>query len=161
GGSTLLLLGGSQEPVPTLSSPFWAETGNYTCEFCGKQYKYYTPYQEHVALHAPITESAFSRRIEGKAQNHFEETNSSSQNSSEPYTCGACGIQFQFYNNLLEHMQSHADPSKGIEGPHNLRPLQKAILSQDVAPASQWAAGWWEHSQRGRWTEKDFWKVVA
>uniref|UniRef100_A0A2K6P553 Zinc finger protein 618 n=1 Tax=Rhinopithecus roxellana TaxID=61622 RepID=A0A2K6P553_RHIRO len=83
------------------------ETGNYTCEFCGKQYKYYTPYQEHVALHAPI-KSAFSRRVEGKAQNHFEETNSSSQNSSEPYTCGACGIQFQFYNNLLEHMQSHA-----------------------------------------------------
>lgn len=32
------------------------ETGNYTCEFCGKQYKYYTPYQEHVALHAPISE---------------------------------------------------------------------------------------------------------
>ncbi|XP_039362040.1 zinc finger protein 618 isoform X4 [Mauremys reevesii] len=162
------------------------KTGNYTCEFCGKQYKYYTPYQEHVALHAPIkfsrsplfvavktqasqsgkktpasiircstllhrspsgippasqsqmfrapnsgspgskattAESAFSRRVEGKAQNNFEETNSSSQNSSEtasplisnpfpllqkPYTCGACGIQFQFYNNLLEHMQSHA-----------------------------------------------------
>ncbi|XP_074976625.1 zinc finger protein 618 isoform X15 [Caretta caretta] len=67
--------------------------------------------------------SAFSRRVEGKVQNNFEETNSSSQNSSEtasplisnpfpllqkPYTCGACGIQFQFYNNLLEHMQSHA-----------------------------------------------------
>ncbi|XP_031747872.1 zinc finger protein 618 isoform X2 [Xenopus tropicalis] len=28
--------------------------------------------------------------------------------TEEPYTCGACGIQFQFYNNLLEHMQSHA-----------------------------------------------------
>uniref|UniRef100_A0A8D0AUL9 Zinc finger protein 618 n=1 Tax=Salvator merianae TaxID=96440 RepID=A0A8D0AUL9_SALMN len=162
------------------------KTGNYTCEFCGKQYKYYTPYQEHVALHAPIkysrsplfvavktqasqsgkkppaasiircsallhrtpssvppasqaqmfrtpnsgspgskatTESAFSRRVESKMQNNLEETNSSSQNSSEtasplvsnplpllqkPYTCGACGIQFQFYNNLLEHMQSHA-----------------------------------------------------
>uniref|UniRef100_A0A670YGX2 Zinc finger protein 618 n=1 Tax=Pseudonaja textilis TaxID=8673 RepID=A0A670YGX2_PSETE len=167
------------------------KTGNYTCEFCGKQYKYYTPYQEHVALHAPISsghrlvypgasfeysypeysrsplfvavktqasqpgkktptapiircstllhrtpsgippaaspsqtfrapnsgspgskattaESAFSRRVESKLQNNFEETNSSSQNSSEPYTCGACGIQFQFYNNLLEHMQSHA-----------------------------------------------------
>lgn len=28
--------------------------------------------------------------------------------SLEPYTCGACGIQFQFYSNLLEHMQSHA-----------------------------------------------------
>lgn len=56
GGSTLLLLGGSQAPVPTLLSASWTETGNYTCEFCGKQYKYYTPYQEHVALHAPISE---------------------------------------------------------------------------------------------------------
>ncbi|XP_029467752.1 zinc finger protein 618 isoform X3 [Rhinatrema bivittatum] len=110
------------------------KTGSYTCEYCGKQYKYYTPYQEHVALHTPI-KSAFSRKVEAKTQN-FEETNNNSQHSSgrgwkrkikreeepenkgvkeekggragEPYTCGACGIQFQFYNNLLEHMQSHA-----------------------------------------------------
>ncbi|XP_050836740.1 zinc finger protein 618 isoform X12 [Serinus canaria] len=129
-----------EEPEPF--QKIGPKTGNYTCEFCGKQYKYYTPYQEHVALHAPITESAFSRRMEGKVQNNFEETNSNSQNSSaghsgtekpkekrckqnpsetasplisnpfpllqKPYTCGACGIQFQFYNNLLEHMQSHA-----------------------------------------------------
>ncbi|NWZ36446.1 ZN618 protein, partial [Brachypodius atriceps] len=185
-----------EEPEPF--QKIGPKTGNYTCEFCGKQYKYYTPYQEHVALHAPImdqqlqqaplwelpacagtssecsypefsrsplfvavktqtsqsskkspasinrscstllhrspsgvppasqsqmfrapnsgstgskaitAESAFSRRVEGKVQNNFEETNSNSQNSSEPYTCGACGIQFQFYNNLLEHMQSHA-----------------------------------------------------
>ncbi|XP_062446837.1 zinc finger protein 618 isoform X16 [Rhea pennata] len=94
-----------EEPEPF--QKIGPKTGNYTCEFCGKQYKYYTPYQEHVALHAPI-KSAFSRRVEGKGQNNFEETNSNSQNSSEPYTCGACGIQFQFYNNLLEHMQSHA-----------------------------------------------------
>nr|XP_008122523.1 PREDICTED: zinc finger protein 618 isoform X6 [Anolis carolinensis] len=109
-----------EEPEPF--QKIGPKTGNYTCEFCGKQYKYYTPYQEHVALHAPI-KSAFSRRVENKMQNNFEETNSSSQNSSEPasplasnpllllqkpYTCGACGIQFQFYNNLLEHMQSHA-----------------------------------------------------
>ncbi|XP_029419607.1 zinc finger protein 618 isoform X12 [Nannospalax galili] len=111
-----------KEEPPEPFQKIGPKTGNYTCEFCGKQYKYYTPYQEHVALHAPI-KSAFSRRVESKAQNHFEETNSSSQNSSEtasplisnpfpllqkPYTCGACGIQFQFYNNLLEHMQSHA-----------------------------------------------------
>ena len=51
----LLLLAGGHVPIPTLASP-WTETGNYTCEFCGKQYKYYTPYQEHVALHAPISE---------------------------------------------------------------------------------------------------------
>ena len=55
GGSMLLLLAGGHVPIPTLASP-WTETGNYTCEFCGKQYKYYTPYQEHVALHAPISE---------------------------------------------------------------------------------------------------------
>nr|XP_020145042.1 zinc finger protein 618 isoform X11 [Microcebus murinus] len=127
------------------------ETGNYTCEFCGKQYKYYTPYQEHVALHAPITESAFSRRVEGKAQNHFEETNSSSQNSSEtasplisnpfpllqkPYTCGACGIQFQFYNNLLEHMQSHAaDNENNIASNQSRSP--PAVVEEKWKPQAQ------------------------
>ncbi|XP_034358705.1 zinc finger protein 618 isoform X3 [Arvicanthis niloticus] len=177
-----------KEEPPEPFQKIGPKTGNYTCEFCGKQYKYYTPYQEHVALHAPIStapgweppedpdtgsecshpevtpsprfvaaktqtnqsgkkapasvvrcasllhrtppatqtqtfrtpnsgspaskaaaaENAFNRRVESKAQNHFEETNNSSQNSNEPYTCGACGIQFQFYSNLLEHMQSHA-----------------------------------------------------
>lgn len=38
----------------------------------------------------------------------------------EPYTCGACGIQFQFYNNLLEHMQSHA--GKRQQPPGSCRP---------------------------------------
>ncbi|RMB93553.1 hypothetical protein DUI87_30252 [Hirundo rustica rustica] len=111
-----------EEPEPF--QKIGPKTGNYTCEFCGKQYKYYTPYQEHVALHAPITESAFSRRVEGKVQNNFEETNSNSQNSSEPYTCGACGIQFQFYNNLLEHMQSHAaDNENNIASSQSRSPL--------------------------------------
>ncbi|KAM9069489.1 zinc finger protein 618 isoform 17-T21 [Sarcophilus harrisii] len=70
-----------KEEPPEPFQKIGPKTGNYTCEFCGKQYKYYTPYQEHVALHAPI-KSAFSRRVESKAQNNFEETNSSSQNSS-------------------------------------------------------------------------------
>uniref|UniRef100_A0A096MIR2 Zinc finger protein 618 n=1 Tax=Poecilia formosa TaxID=48698 RepID=A0A096MIR2_POEFO len=82
------------------------ETGSYVCEFCGKQYKYFNPYQEHVALHTPL-DSPFRRKLESAIQTSLVDTNSS-QNSSEPYTCGACGIQFQFYNNLLEHMQSHA-----------------------------------------------------
>uniref|UniRef100_A0A493TID0 Zinc finger protein 618 n=1 Tax=Anas platyrhynchos platyrhynchos TaxID=8840 RepID=A0A493TID0_ANAPP len=43
-----------EEPEPF--QKIGPKTGNYTCEFCGKQYKYYTPYQEHVALHAPISE---------------------------------------------------------------------------------------------------------
>uniref|UniRef100_A0A3B3RQG7 Zinc finger protein 618 n=1 Tax=Paramormyrops kingsleyae TaxID=1676925 RepID=A0A3B3RQG7_9TELE len=93
-------------------------TGSYVCEFCGKQYKYFNPYQEHVALHTPI-EGATCRKREGKMQASQGDTNSSQNSSGEwpflawvgwpkPYTCGACGIQFQFYNNLLEHMQSHA-----------------------------------------------------
>ncbi|KAF7217184.1 transcript variant X4 [Nothobranchius furzeri] len=137
----------------------FAETGSYVCEFCGKQYKYFNPYQEHVALHTPlgtfdlkasraqdctgidmskyghsqaakikskynfIFNSPFRRKLENAIQSSLVDTNSS-QNSSagtqsplvantfstsqKPYTCGACGIQFQFYNNLLEHMQSHA-----------------------------------------------------
>ncbi|XP_028318776.1 zinc finger protein 618 isoform X2 [Gouania willdenowi] len=129
----------------------FAETGSYVCEFCGKQYKYFNPYQEHVALHRPISSfdlktsrvqecgsmdmskfghsqsgrmknSPFRRKLESALQSSLVDTNSS-QNSSgtpsplvatafstsqKPYTCGACGIQFQFYNNLLEHMQSHA-----------------------------------------------------
>ncbi|XP_048368187.1 zinc finger protein 618 isoform X6 [Sphaerodactylus townsendi] len=189
------------------------KTGNYTCEFCGKQYKYYTPYQEHVALHAPIkysrsplfvavkteaspsgkkapasiircstlfhrtpsgvppasqsqmfrtpnsgspgskatTESTFSRRMESKTQNNVEETNSSSQNSSEtasplvsnpfpllqkPYTCGACGIQFQFYNNLLEHMQSHAaDNENSLASNHPRSP--PAVVEEKWKPHLQ------------------------
>ncbi|XP_053551996.1 zinc finger protein 618 isoform X4 [Bombina bombina] len=169
------------------------KTGNYTCEFCGKQYKYYTPYQEHVALHAPL-KGVFSQEVESKIHNNYEETNSNSQHSScssrthagmsdsvgggnvtswqkdavspmisspfpliqskgwkkkikrtdetdnktlkedksgkaeEPYTCGACGIQFQFYNNLLEHMQSHAaDNENNIakSQPRSLPPVEE------------------------------------
>ncbi|KAM4663710.1 zinc finger protein 618 [Discoglossus pictus] len=174
------------------------KTGNYTCEFCGKQYKYYTPYQEHVALHAPL-KSAFSQDVESKLPNNYEEANSNSQHSSErflsgssrthagmsdtvagggnvsnwqkdsaspmipgsfpmiqskgwkkkikgrkedadnktikeekggkaeePYTCGACGIQFQFYNNLLEHMQSHAADNENNIGTSQTRSLPPA-----------------------------------
>ncbi|KAG9469423.1 hypothetical protein GDO78_020536 [Eleutherodactylus coqui] len=57
------------------------KTGNYMCEFCGKQYKYYTPYQEHVALHTPI-KSVFNQDVEAKQPNNYEEANSNSQHSS-------------------------------------------------------------------------------
>ncbi|KAA8584533.1 hypothetical protein FQN60_008318 [Etheostoma spectabile] len=109
-----------EEPVEPYQK-IGPKTGSYVCEFCGKQYKYFNPYQEHVALHTPM-DSPFRRKLEGAIQSSLVDTNSS-QNSSgtpsplvastfsttqKPYTCGACGIQFQFYNNLLEHMQSHA-----------------------------------------------------
>ncbi|KAM6431266.1 zinc finger protein 618 isoform 15-T15 [Liasis olivaceus] len=95
-----------EEPEPF--QKIGPKTGNYTCEFCGKQYKYYTPYQEHVALHAPI----------------------------KPYTCGACGIQFQFYNNLLEHMQSHAaDNENNIASNQPRSP--PAVVEEKWKPQSQ------------------------
>ncbi|XP_046695007.1 zinc finger protein 618 isoform X1 [Silurus meridionalis] len=99
------------------------KTGSYTCEFCGKQYKYFNPYQEHVALHTPM-KSSFSLKIESKTsvQPSRGDANSSQSSSDaaspmvasafptsqKAYTCGSCGIQFQFYSNLMEHMQSHA-----------------------------------------------------
>ncbi|KAM8873412.1 zinc finger protein 618 isoform 1-T1 [Synchiropus picturatus] len=138
-----------EEPIEPFQK-IGPKSGNYVCEFCGKQYKYFNPYQEHVALHAPlgtlrdikaaqiqecgsmdlskygqsgkIKNSPFKRKLESVIQSSLVDTNSS-QNSSgtpsplvatsftatqKPYSCGACGIQFQFYNNLLEHMQSHA-----------------------------------------------------
>ncbi|XP_013864849.1 zinc finger protein 618 isoform X4 [Austrofundulus limnaeus] len=150
-----------EEPVEPYQK-IGPKTGSYVCEFCGKQYKYFNPYQEHVALHTPLSSfdlktsraqecgsidmskfghsqagkikspnkalnnSPFKRKLESAIQSSLVDTNSS-QNSSagtpsplvassfstvqKPYTCGACGIQFQFYNNLLEHMQSHAGES--------------------------------------------------
>ncbi|XP_066436106.1 zinc finger protein 618 isoform X3 [Eleutherodactylus coqui] len=66
---------------------------------------------------SPMTSSSFPL-MQGKGWKkkikRKEETNNKSVKDEksgkveEPYTCGACGIQFQFYNNLLEHMQSHA-----------------------------------------------------
>ncbi|XP_055515893.1 zinc finger protein 618 isoform X3 [Leucoraja erinacea] len=59
-----------------------SKTGSYICEYCGKRYKYYTPYQEHVALHASSdAESPLVKRNEAKLPNACEENNSS-QNSS-------------------------------------------------------------------------------
>ncbi|KAG5840878.1 hypothetical protein ANANG_G00193360 [Anguilla anguilla] len=169
------------------------KTGSYVCEYCGKQYKYFNPYQEHVALHTPInrslrdmqsprsqqrsadvskhvtpksghpksghnqTEGAFCRKMEGKIQTSVGETNSSQNTSGtkkpmvpgsfpvvqKPYTCGACGIQFQFYNNLLEHMQSHAadnenhinvDPTK-ISATPTSTPTPTATPAPAPAPA--------------------------
>nr|XP_044634917.1 zinc finger protein 618 isoform X10 [Equus asinus] len=164
------------------------ETGNYTCEFCGKQYKYYTPYQEHVALHAPISTapgweppddpdtgsecshpevSPSPRFVAAKTQTNqsgkkapasvvrcatllhrtppatqtqtFRTPNSGSPASkatAEPYTCGACGIQFQFYNNLLEHMQSHAADNENNMASNQSR-SPPAVVEEKWKPQAQ------------------------
>ncbi|CDQ76207.1 unnamed protein product [Oncorhynchus mykiss] len=42
-----------EEPQVEPFQKMGPKTGSYVCEFCGKQYKYFNPYQEHVALHQP------------------------------------------------------------------------------------------------------------
>ncbi|XP_047185439.1 zinc finger protein 618 isoform X9 [Scophthalmus maximus] len=98
-----------EEPVEPYQK-IGPKTGSYVCEFCGKQYKYFNPYQEHVALHTPmgsfdmkasrvqecgsmdmskfshsqagkIKNSPFRRKLESAIQSSLVDTNSS-QNSS-------------------------------------------------------------------------------
>ncbi|CAN9504319.1 unnamed protein product [Ophioblennius macclurei] len=89
------------------------KTGSYICEFCGKQYKYFNPYQEHVALHTPIgsfeiktarvqecggidmskfghsqsgkiKNSPYRRKLESAIQSSLVDTNSSQNSSGTP-----------------------------------------------------------------------------
>ncbi|XP_056112711.1 zinc finger protein 618 isoform X2 [Rhinichthys klamathensis goyatoka] len=125
------------------------KTGSYTCEYCGKQYKYFNPYQEHVALHAPM-KGTYGLKMEGKMSSQSGQSSradvNNSQNSSDTpnsrtyaslpspqktYTCGACGIQFQFYNNLLEHMQSHAADNENHVKDDSPKPSQAPVATQE------------------------------
>ncbi|XP_040180314.1 zinc finger protein 618 isoform X4 [Rana temporaria] len=56
----------------------------------------------------------WKKKIKRKEENNKLVKEEKSGKTEEPYTCGACGIQFQFYNNLLEHMQSHAADENSI-----------------------------------------------
>ncbi|XP_053474455.1 zinc finger protein 618 isoform X3 [Ictalurus furcatus] len=94
------------------------KTGSYTCEFCGKQYKYFNPYQEHVALHTPM--NATSPMVA-----------SAFPTSQKAYTCGSCGIQFQFYSNLMEHMQSHAADNENHTKEDSAKACQAPAPSQE------------------------------
>lgn len=90
------------------------KSGSYVCEFCGKQYKYFNPYQEHVALHTPMgtfdlkplkapdssgldiskyghspasklkTDSPFRRKLESTFQSSLVDTNSLQNSSGAP-----------------------------------------------------------------------------
>uniref|UniRef100_A0A8C6T205 Zinc finger protein 618 n=1 Tax=Neogobius melanostomus TaxID=47308 RepID=A0A8C6T205_9GOBI len=87
------------------------KSGSYVCEFCGKQYKYFNPYQEHVALHTPmgsfdlkplkapessgldiskyspaskLKNSPFRRKLESTFQSSLVDTNSLQNSSGAP-----------------------------------------------------------------------------
>ncbi|KAM8829282.1 zinc finger protein 618 isoform 4-T10 [Spinachia spinachia] len=101
-----------EEPVEPYQK-IGPKTGSYVCEFCGKQYKYFNPYQEHVALHTPmgsfdlktsrvqecasmdrskfghsqtgrIKNTPFRRKLESAIQSSVVDTNSSQNSSGTP-----------------------------------------------------------------------------
>ncbi|XP_063745633.1 zinc finger protein 618 isoform X5 [Eleginops maclovinus] len=101
-----------EEPVEPYQK-IGPKTGSYVCEFCGKQYKYFNPYQEHVALHTPmgafdlktsrvqecgsmdmskfapsqtgkIKHIPFRRKLESAIQSSLVDTNSSQNSSGTP-----------------------------------------------------------------------------
>ncbi|KAM8829285.1 zinc finger protein 618 isoform 7-T13 [Spinachia spinachia] len=71
-----------EEPVEPYQK-IGPKTGSYVCEFCGKQYKYFNPYQEHVALHTPM-DTPFRRKLESAIQSSVVDTNSSQNSSGTP-----------------------------------------------------------------------------
>ncbi|XP_032904681.1 zinc finger protein 618-like isoform X3 [Amblyraja radiata] len=108
-----------------------SKTGSYICEYCGKRYKYYTPYQEHVALHASSdAESPLVKRNEAKLPNACEENNSSQNSSggasvqkSDPpsvkngSTCQTCGNEHKHCTCLRQqahNSRSRADNENSI-----------------------------------------------
>ncbi|XP_072344440.1 zinc finger protein 618 isoform X2 [Scyliorhinus torazame] len=107
----------TEQVEETVRSP-GSKTGSYICEYCGKRYKYYTPYQEHVALHASSdAESPLGKRNEAKLPNTCEENNNNSQNSSggtsvqksglssvkNGSTCQSCGNEHKHCTCLRQH----------------------------------------------------------
>ncbi|XP_041428191.1 zinc finger protein 618 isoform X10 [Xenopus laevis] len=66
------------------------------------------PVREEKGAKIEVALDTSAMREESGSQMVQTSSRDTAPSTLEPYTCGACGIQFQFYNNLLEHMQSHA-----------------------------------------------------
>ncbi|XP_073397475.1 zinc finger protein 618 isoform X5 [Dendrobates tinctorius] len=92
---------------------------------------------------SPMTSSSFplmqgkgwKKRIKRKVEtNNKSVKTEKSSKVEEPYTCGACGIQFLFYSNLLEHMQSHAADNENTITTNQTRSLPPAEESWKSQP---------------------------
>uniref|UniRef100_A0A8C9YHQ7 Zinc finger protein 618 n=1 Tax=Sander lucioperca TaxID=283035 RepID=A0A8C9YHQ7_SANLU len=84
-----------EEPVEPYQK-IGPKTGSYVCEFCGKQYKYFNPYQEHVALHTPMGKSVYLQQcsivrldVTADNENHTK--------GDSPKTSSASGPQEQLW----------------------------------------------------------------
>ncbi|KAM4021046.1 zinc finger protein 618 isoform 6-T6 [Anomaloglossus baeobatrachus] len=92
---------------------------------------------------SPMTSSSFplmqgkvwKKKIKRKVEmNNKPVKKEKSGKVEEPYTCGACGIQFLFYSNLLEHMQSHAADNENNITTNQTRSLPPAAENWKPQP---------------------------
>uniref|UniRef100_A0A3P8PEW9 C2H2-type domain-containing protein n=1 Tax=Astatotilapia calliptera TaxID=8154 RepID=A0A3P8PEW9_ASTCA len=133
-----------EEPVEPYQK-IGPKTGSYVCEFCGKQYKYFNPYQEHVALHTPmgsfdlktsrvqecgsmdmskfghsqtgkIKNSPFRRKLESAIQSSLVDTNSSQNSSGTPSPLVATSFSTAQTDNE-NHTKGDSPKTSSVSGP--------------------------------------------
>ncbi|CAJ1070631.1 zinc finger protein 618 isoform X3 [Xyrichtys novacula] len=149
-----------EEPVEPYQK-IGPKTGSYVCEYCGKQYKYFNPYQEHVALHTPmgsfdlkasrvpecgsidmskfghspaakIKNSPFRRKLESAIQSSLVDTNSSQNSSGTPSPLVASTFTTAQTDNE-NHTKGDSPKTSSVSGPQE--PLWRGSQTQAPAPA--------------------------
>ncbi|XP_060768280.1 zinc finger protein 618 isoform X3 [Neoarius graeffei] len=130
------------------------KTGSYTCEFCGKQYKYFNPYQEHVALHTPM-KSSFGLKIDGKTSVQPSRGDANSSQSSSDATSPMVASAFPASQTDNEN-HTKEDTAKACQAP---APSQEQTwkspqpAQRNHVPSSYPAC----ESQFGRKRREDLW----
>ncbi|XP_019735205.1 zinc finger protein 618 isoform X3 [Hippocampus comes] len=157
----MIPIDGLKEEEPVESYPkIGPKTGSFVCEFCGKQYKYFNPYQEHVALHTPMSSfdltasrvqecgsldmskfghsqtdkiktSHFRRKLENALQSSLVDTNSSRNSSGTPSPLVATSFPTPQTDNE-NHTKGDSPKASSASGPQE--PLWRASPAQAPHP---------------------------
>ncbi|XP_051906349.1 zinc finger protein 618 isoform X3 [Hippocampus zosterae] len=157
----MIPIDGLKEEEPVESYPkIGPKTGSFVCEFCGKQYKYFNPYQEHVALHTPMSSfdltasrvqecgsldmskfghsqtdkiktSHFRRKLENALQSSLVDTNSSRNSSGTPSPLVATSFPTPQTDNE-NHTKGDSPKASSASGPQE--PLWRVSPAQAPHP---------------------------
>ncbi|XP_061657289.1 zinc finger protein 618 isoform X3 [Syngnathoides biaculeatus] len=149
-----------EEPIESYHK-IGPKTGSFVCEFCGKQYKYFNPYQEHVALHTPMSSfdlkasrvqecgsldmskfghsqtdkmksSQFRRKLENALQSSLIDTNSSQNSSGTPSPLVATSFPTPQTDNE-NHTKGDSPKASSASGPQE--PLWRMSPAQASHPS--------------------------
>ncbi|XP_077479096.1 zinc finger protein 618 isoform X5 [Stigmatopora argus] len=149
-----------EEPIESYHK-IGPKTGSFVCEFCGKQYKYFNPYQEHVALHTPmssfdlkasrvqecgsldmskfshsqtdkIKSTQFRRKLENALQSSLVDTNSSQNSSGTPSPLVATSFPTSQTDNE-NHTKGDSPKPSSASGPQE--PLWRVSPAQAPHPS--------------------------